>query len=653
MVKQADLKEYVENDTELTRAGGQWRGKCPICHGQNESEFVVFPSNTFSCFKCHEGGDIINYIMARDSVDFFTAAEKLADWMNVELKKDAKYVAVKKSVNEHEKKAVLYHKDVKVVLDYLHKERGLSDETIEFFMLGSYKGGVSIPFFDENGRCVGGAIRRFEGKPKYLTNPNEEGVFCKQSFLYNLRGAKELLTNRLYAVEGFFCAMSLYERGFAGVAYNSSRPTKKHLIRIAGLHKRHPEMTLTLVPDRDEAAFSMLPKVRKDILEVAPNLPVEVLTLPDGVKDVNEYFVNGGTTDEFGRLPLESLDLMVLRVELGKCESDSAERKIVESYVKTVHDSMTLLDVAKYLSKRWNVDVTSVKEYLKINQTAENLEDDFKDAERCIMETRQMLNEKAMSYGITALDEGIMGLGRRKDVTFIGGYSSSGKTFLIVQMACDMVVKQRRKVLFFSMEMSAGALYLRVMACLMGKPTSVVGRMILDNSPEIIKFRAALDKYLYVVDKNGLDIKQMDAYVKEAKYRKFDGDLDCIFIDYIQYMRNCSQFDALAETAKGMKPLAKENDIHVVVLSQLNRGSRIWEKPTMADLKGGGDLEASADNILLLWRPGADPSLPPEEKDLKKDIVMLGVGKARNGSKVEEIELKISQSKSRIILPNM
>lgn len=611
----------------------------------------MFSSNTFSCFKCHAGGDIVNYIMARDSVDFFTAAEKLADWMNVELRKDAKYVAMKKAVNEHEKNAVKYHKDVKVVEDYLRKKRGLSDKTIETFMLGAYKGGVSIPFYDVNGRCVGGAIRRFEGYPKYLTNPNEEGVFCKQTFLYNLRGAKELLTNRLYAVEGFFCAMSLHERGFAAVAYNSSRPTKKHLVRLSELHKQHPEMVLTLIPDKDDVAYNLLPKVRKDILEVVPSLPVEVLVLPDGFKDVNEFFVGGGTKEGFENLPVNSLDLMVLQVELDKCESESAERKIVESYAKTIHDSMTLLDIAKYLSNRWGVEAASLKEFLKISQVEENLEEDFKNAERCIIETKQMLNEKAMSYGIVALDEGIMGLGRKKDVTFIGGYSSSGKTFLTVQMACDMVVKQRRKVLYFSMEMSAGALYLRVMANLLGVPSDIAGKMILANSPKVIQIRSALDKYLYVVDRNGLDIKQVDAYVKEAKYKIFDGELDCIFIDYIQYMRNCSQFEALSETAKGMKPLAKENDIHVVVLSQLNRGNRIWEKPTMADLKGGGDLEASADNILLLWRPESNPALPPEEKEIKKGIVMMAVGKARNGSKIDEIELKMCYDQSRIILP--
>lgn len=70
----------------------------------------------------------------------------------------------------------------------------------------------------------------------------------------------------------------------------------------------------------------------------------------------------------------------------------------------------------------------------------------------------------------------------------------------------------------------------------------------------------------------------------------------------------------------------------------------------MADLKGGGDLEASADNIFLLWRPGKNPELMPEEAELKKNKVMLGIGKARHGTKVEEVELVMDLNTSRIRL---
>ena len=198
------------------------------------------------------------------------------------------------------------------------------------------------------------------------------------------------------------------------------------------------------------------------------------------------------------------------------------------------------------------------------------------------------------------------------------------------------------------MEMSAGAIYERILANLLKRPTDIVDEMILQGNVLVYEVLEKLKKHLVVVDRNGLDIAQVDAYIKDANAKIFDSKLDVVFIDYIQYMRNCSQFEALAETAKGMKPLAKNNEVHVIVLSQLNRGSRIWEKPSMADLKGGGDLEASADNIFLLWRPGKNPELLPEEAMLKRDEVMLAVGKARNGAKIEEVSLTMDTQTSRI-----
>ena len=71
----------------------------------------------------------------------------------------------------------------------------------------------------------------------------------------------------------------------------------------------------------------------------------------------------------------------------------------------------------------------------------------------------------------------------------------------------------------------------------------------------------------------------------------------------------------------------------------------------MGKLKGGGDLEASADEILLMWRPGLDPMLVPEEMAMKKNVVMLAVGKARHGSQIEEIEMVLDKDSSRIRLP--
>lgn len=647
LIDQIDLVEYCEKFTELNKQGNVYRGVCPICKHDNNTEFCVYDHKTFHCWACGKSGDVVNLIEEKDNVDFFTACEKLAEELNVDISQDDGYVKRKSIVNYNEEAAQTFHKNVNVVYDYLTKERGLTDETIDAFMLGADNhGNVFIPFSDVNGRYVGYALRRFEGTPKYLTNKNDD-VFTKSKFLYNLRGAKERLTNTLFLVEGFFDAMSLHQAGYSAVAYNSSQPSKYHLEELQKLHGIYDALTVVLVPDNDGVAYPLVTKVRKNALRYAPDVPFEVLLLPDGVKDANDYFKTSDSIESLERVPL---DLFVLKQELDKCSSESAEKKVVETFAKSVNDNLMLISIAEFLAKRWKMERSAILDFMHVSQEDIRLDEDFKNPEKCLEETREMLEEQSVQYGITAVDDGVRGGGRRKDVTFIGGYSGSGKTGLTIGMCVDMVVRQRKNVIYFSMEMSAGALYERVLACMLARPVGIVDEMIKSGDVLVYNCLDKLKEHMYVIDKNGLDIKQVDSYIKDANAKLFDGNLDVVFIDYIQYMKNCSRFEFLAETAKGMKPLAKDNNIHVVVLSQLNRGSRIWEKPSMADLKGGGDLEASADNIFLLWRPGKNPELMPEEAALKKNVIMLGVGKARHGAKIEEVQLVMDSQTSRIRL---
>lgn len=646
-----DLVEYAEKYTDLTRQGDVYRGVCPVCQHDNNSEFVVYDHKTYHCWACGSSGDVINLIRDKFRLDFYSAAEKLAEEMNVDLTHDKGYQARKEATNKMQEWARNCQRNLKVVKDYLYKKRNLTDKTVEYFQLGADEhGNVSIPLIDENGRYVSWAVRRFEGSPKYLTGKNNE-IFTKAEFLFNMRGAKEHLTNVLYLVEGFFCAMSLYQAGLSAVAYNSSQPSKQHIQKLAGLLKYHPELTVVLVPDNDGVAYPLVSKVRKNLLRYVPDLPVEVLMLPAGTKDVNDFFTAGGTREGFEALSKEPIDLFVLKQELAKCSSRTAERKVVEAYSKTVKDNLTLLQIADYLAEKWQTPAEAVSDYLKVSREGVQLDEDFKDPDTCIAEAVKMLKEPVMQYGIQTLDEGIRGAGRRKDVTIIGACSAVGKTFLVVCMAADMVVRQRKHILFFSMEMSAGALYERLIACLLKRPSDIVDKMLIEGDPLAYNVLEKLREYIYVVDKNGLTIEEIDAYIKTANSKMFDGNLDCIFIDYLQYMKGCSEYQVLAETAKGLKPLAKNNNIHVIALSQLNRGVNPWERPDVGKLKGGGDLEASADEVLLLWRPERDPMLMPEEREIKKNKVMCAIGKARNGARIDETELVFDPATSRITMP--
>ena len=219
VIEQVDLVEYAEKFTNLSQCGSQFRGVCPICHHGNDSEFVVYNHRSFHCFVCGASGDIINLIECIKQVDFFNAVESLAEELNIDIQRDHSYVKRKSISNKHKDFVAKCKANVNTVEDYLTKKRGLRAETIKEFELGANEqGNVVIPFIDENNRYVGIALRKFEGNPKYVNSKNNE-LFTKAEFLFNLRGAKSKLNNELYLVEGYFCAMTLHQEGYAAAAY--------------------------------------------------------------------------------------------------------------------------------------------------------------------------------------------------------------------------------------------------------------------------------------------------------------------------------------------------------------------------------------------------------------------------------------------------
>lgn len=607
---------------------------------------AVYNHKSYHCWKCGSSGDIINFVSDLEQVDFFAAVEKIAEELNIDVKRDPGYEKRKTVIEENKKKAFDYKHNVKAVNAYLKEKRGLTDDTIADFFLGADEyGSVTIPLIDDNSRFVGFAYRRFEKEPKYINSKNNE-VFEKSSFFFNMNAAKKRLENVLYAVEGYFCAMSLHQDNKAAIAYNSITMTKDHIAKLSKLAETHPNVTVVIIPDNDGKAYKMVKKERDWINRFAPEVTFCVAILPDGIKDVNDLYMAGHKVEE---LPVESIDLFVLKQILLSCASTDAERNVTAGYAKTVRSPLVLEDISEYLSVRWSMDKKVVRDFLNISKTTDKLDEHFKGAEECFKETLELLQATPIQFGFPSIDAAIRGGGRKKDVTFIGGYSSVGKTFLTVQMCVDLVVRQHKNVLFFSLEMSAGALYERIIACMLGKDSYTVEKMILQGDPFVYALLEKLKERLFIIDENDMTCEEIEKHIKYANAKIFrDNPVDVVLIDYIQYMKDCQEFSALAATAKGMKPIAKRNNLHLIVLSQFNRGTKSWERPDMSALKGGGDLEASADIIFLLWRPGNDPAMVPEERKLCKNDIMLAIAKARRGCSMDEMKLLLDSKTSNI-----
>ena len=230
-----------------------------------------------------------------------------------------------------------------------------------------------------------------------------------------------------------------------------------------------------------------------------------------------------------------------------------------------------------------------------ITNAAEHVEEAFKSFQERIN------GPVGLSTGIRAIDT----ITRLKNGAMIvlAARSSIGKTALAMNMATHLAVNEKRKVLFFSLEMKAAELIERA-AC-------SDARIALESMSELDydslgHYLGMLrDSHLRLYDQKGLTIDKLRA---EAKREKLDNGLDIIFIDYIQYIKpalgrkHFNREQEVAEISQGIKAIAAELNVPIVVLAQLNRGAEGSERPSISNIRESGAIEQDADVIMLLHR---------------------------------------------------
>lgn len=228
------------------------------------------------------------------------------------------------------------------------------------------------------------------------------------------------------------------------------------------------------------------------------------------------------------------------------------------------------------------------------------------------------------STGLRNLDRVTKGL-KNKDFIILAARPSVGKSALAGNIAVN-VADNGRKVLFFSLEMSGKALTRRFISYKTCVKTSRMetGRM---TDQEWKKFREGSDLIANVPIKICEDYALSPAkIIAMAREEKTQNGLDLIIVDYIQLMRTDNRRDSreldISEISRSLKSVAKELDIPVLALSQLNREveKRDSGKPRLSDLRESGTLEQDADIVMFLWR----------EKDNSAGIT-LTVAKNRDG----------------------
>jgi replicative DNA helicase len=264
---------------------------------------------------------------------------------------------------------------------------------------------------------------------------------------------------------------------------------------------------------------------------------------------------------------------------------------------------------------------------------------DFVPLREAMKEAFQLLQERyenqgsvtGLPTGFHDLDEMTAGL-QNSDLIILAARPAMGKTTLALNFAEHAAYKTKKAVAVYSMEMSASQLAFRLISS-MGRVNATrlrTGQLEDEDWSRVnMAIKMLSEVKIFIDDTPALS---PDVLRSKARRIKREHDLGLIVIDYLQLMTvpgtGENRATEISEISRSLKALAKELNVPVIALSQLNRGleSRTDKRPVMADLRESGAIEQDADIIMFIYR---DEYYHKDSQD--KGLAEVIIGKQRNG----------------------
>ncbi|RQR31019.1 MULTISPECIES: replicative DNA helicase [unclassified Burkholderia] len=219
------------------------------------------------------------------------------------------------------------------------------------------------------------------------------------------------------------------------------------------------------------------------------------------------------------------------------------------------------------------------------------------------------------------------------ELIIVAGRPSMGKTALSMNIGEYVAVEYGLPVAVFSMEMPGTQLVMRMLGSIgrLDQHRMRTGRLTDEDWPKLTHAVQKMSEAQLFIDETG-GLNPMELRSRARRLARQCGKLGLIIVDYLQLMSGSSQGEnratEISEISRSLKSLAKELDVPVIALSQLNRGleQRPNKRPVMSDLRESGAIEQDADVILFIYR---DEVYNPDSPD--KGTAEIIIGKQRNG----------------------
>ncbi|MBC8377280.1 MAG: DNA primase [FCB group bacterium] len=364
-----DVVDVVSDYVQLKRSGRNFFGRCPF-HNEKTPSFSVSPDKQiYHCFGCGAGGNVINFIMEHERLDFLSSVKLLADRANIHIETDSGEPRKKDDrasiYNMHEIAARVFERQLnessaKSAKDYLLK-RGLSEETLKTFRVGfapdswdtvtlevmklglsqdvltrsgllmpkngggyydRFRNRIMFPIMDINGKvqAFGGRIFGEADGAKYMNSP-ETPIYHKGRTLFGLNQSRDEIRSSRTAilVEGYMDLIRLYQEGFQNVVAGTGTAFTPEQ---AGLIKRFADKVLVCY-DGDAAGQKAAQKAGLTLLD--KGLDVRIIQIPKG-EDPDSFF-DEKDTKAFQKLIGSALDFMTFVLRANQDQMDSPVKR--------------------------------------------------------------------------------------------------------------------------------------------------------------------------------------------------------------------------------------------------------------------------------------------------------------------------------------
>ena len=373
--------------------------------------------------------------------------------------------------------------------------------------------------------------------------------------------------------------------------------------------------------------------------------PIDLLTVTERLKQSGELKAIGGAPF-LARLTQKVASAANLEYHASIVAQKYVQRELIRTSDEILQRSF---DESKDLSELLNF---AEQEIFKVAEG--HISKEVQSSKNIIHETLRIIEEATKKGGkINGVPTGFRDLDKLtlgwqpSDMIIIAARPSMGKTAFVLSMARNIAVDEQKPVAFFSLEMSATQLMMRLLVAESQLPSLDVrsGRLTPEQWAHLeMSAKPLADAPLYIDDTPALPVTEFRSKVRKLKAQH---DIQLIIIDYLQLMTGPqdtrgNREQEVAYISRTLKAIAKELNVPIIALSQLNRSAEAQggnKRPQLSNLRESGAIEQDADIVAFIHRPEYYGLTQLEDGTSTKNLAELIVAKHRNGA-TDTIKLK-------------